>query len=272
MNALGMPDPQALNPMLKVPIFYYHSIGNQGPETLSLARFRRHLELIRAKNFQPITFSRLLSLDFKDPGPYLVLSFDDGLLDNFENAAPLLQEFGFPATFFVIPGFDEVVRWVNPKTRAWSESKSEGFTIPFPSMQKHHRRQLHEAGMEIGCHTMHHRKLNEIPPTQYGHEIADSKALLEDQLGAEVSTFCYPKGRYNQKVLGWVQKSGYRGACTTMPAYYGQGTDRYECGRFLVENPKLFTRILRWASPECQWTGPFCRALGFPLKVKNTFF
>ena len=257
--------------MLKVPIFYYHSIGNEGPETLALRDFRDHLELIRQHGFKPITFTALLSLQPEETERFVVLSFDDGLLDNFENAMPVLDEFGYKATFFVIPGFDNVVRWVNPKTRSWTESKSEGYTIPFPSMQKHHRRQLLACGMEIGCHTMTHPKLNTILPDRLDFEISNSKCLLEDQLGAPVTTFCYPKGRYNAKILEKLSKADYLGACTTMPGYYGPNTPKFECGRFLIENPGLFRKILAWASPSCKWTGPLCDLLGYPLKFKNTY-
>jgi peptidoglycan/xylan/chitin deacetylase (PgdA/CDA1 family) len=260
------------NSMLKVPIFYYHSIGNHGPETLALGDFRRHLELVREHHFKPVTFAELLALNPDDCGRYVVLSFDDGLLDNFENAAPLLNEFGYRATFFVIPGFDNVIRWVNPKTRAWSESRKEGFSLPFPSMQKHHRRQLLDCGMEIGCHTMNHPKLNEIDGQLLQIEIADSKALLEDQLGSPVTTLCYPKGRYNRIVLDRVRSAGYTGACTTVPAYYDHHTPKYECGRFLIENPSLFNKILAWSSTVNWWTGPLCGLLRVPLKLKNTYF
>ncbi|MCI0667348.1 MAG: polysaccharide deacetylase family protein [Methylococcaceae bacterium] len=258
--------------MLKVPVFYYHSIGNRGPETLEISEFRKHLELIRQQGFKAITFSELLALEAHDSGRYVVLTFDDGLLDNFENAAPILSEYGYKATFFVIPGFDQVIRWVNPKTRAWSESQFDGFSIPFPSMQKHHRRQLFESGMEIGCHTMNHPKLNAIPEHRLQIEISDSKALLEDQVGSEITSFCYPKGRYNEMILDRVRTAGYLGACTTMPAYYRNDTPKFECGRFLVEDHRIYRKILEWASPVSQWTDPLCTMLQIPLKLKNTYF
>lgn len=221
--------------------------------------------------FQPITFSQLLGIDKQDRKAYVVLTFDDGLLDNFENAVPILNEFGYPATFFVIPGFDSILRWVNPKTRAWSESKRPGFTIPFPSMQQHHRRELAESDMEIGCHTMNHPSLNKTPSDRLDMEIVASKALLEDQLGMKITSFCYPKGRYNRSVLEKVEQAGYRGACTTMPGYYSPSTPKFECGRFLVESPELFQKILRWAHPACQWTETFCALLRIPLKFKNVY-
>lgn len=257
--------------MLKVPIFYYHSIGNVGPETLPAAEFKAHLSLIDSMGFIPITFADLVSKKLSGDHKYVVLTFDDGLLDNYEIAAPLLEERGYTATFFVIPGFDKITRWVNPKTSQWSDEKRTGFSIPFPSMQPNQRQELLSLGMEIGCHSMTHPKLNKIGVANLNSEIASSKNLLQDQLGHEVKTFCYPKGRYNQAVLNTVIEAGYVGACTTMPGYYRDHTPKFECGRFLVESRKLFEMILRWSSNSHGWTEFVCNALRPPLKLKNIY-
>jgi peptidoglycan/xylan/chitin deacetylase (PgdA/CDA1 family) len=223
--------------MLNIPIFYYHSIGNIGPETLSIDCFKRHLSLLAEAGFTTLTVSELFALDADDCGKYVALTFDDGLLDNYQNAAPILQEYGCKATFFVIPGFDAITRWVNPKTRQWSDESKPGYSIPFPSMQPHQRHELSDMGMEIGCHSMTHPKLNKIPVDALCHEMIASKKILEDQLGKAVTSFCYPKGRYNRAVLDYVEQAGYQSAFTTMPAYFGSQTARFECGRFLIESP-----------------------------------
>lgn len=257
--------------MLKVPVFYYHSIGNIGPETLSIDYFREHLARIKEAGFTPLTVSEMIALNENDCGKYVALTFDDGLLDNYEVAAPILQEFGYTATFFVIPGFDKVTRWVNPKTSQWSDIAKPGFTIPFPSMQPHHRRELSELGMEIGSHSITHPKLNKIADTQLRSEIIDSKLILEDQLGQPVTSFCYPKGRYNNRVLKYVKKAGYQCAFTTMPGYYRANTPHNECGRFLVESPQLFRKILNWASNRHHWSQGLCSVIQPGLKLKNYY-
>ncbi len=257
--------------MLKAPIFYYHSIGNLGPETLSADIFRDHLTLIKDAGFTPLTVSELTALDDNDCGKYVALTFDDGLLDNYEIAAPILQDYGYKATFFVIPGFDNLTRWVNPTTSQWSDVTKPGFTIPFPSMQQQHRRELVEMRMEIGSHSMTHPKLNKIPESQLHSEIIDSKLMLEDQLGQSVTSFCYPKGRYNNTVLKYIKKAGYESAFTTMPGYYRADTPRYECGRFLVESPELFTKVLNWLSSRHHWSQSLCSAIRPGLKLKNYY-
>ena len=69
----------------------------------------------------PITFSQLISGQYHTQRRNAVLTFDDGLIDNYDKAFPILKEFGFRATFFIIARFDKVTRWVNPKTSNWSD-------------------------------------------------------------------------------------------------------------------------------------------------------
>lgn len=257
--------------MVRIPVFYYHSIGNKGPETLAISQFREHLELMKTLGFSSITFSDLAAGSYDASRRNAVLTFDDGLLDNFENAYPVLQEFGYKATFFIIAGFDKVVRWVNPKTRNWSDTERKGYSIPFPSMQKHHRDELLDYGMEIGSHSFSHRKLNKISANELKAEIFDSKAKLEDQHGREIASFCYPKGRFNRAVLDLVDRAGYRGACTTIPAYFGRNTSRLECGRFLIKTTGLFEKILRLAVTESTIFDKLLMTVTPALKIKNAY-
>src|ERR1700680_3443240 len=74
-------------------------------------------------------------------------------------------------------------------------------------------------GFEIGAHTVTHQTLPELDSSGLLHEVNGSKQLLEDQLGEQVRMFCYPRGRYNSKVIGSVQQSGFLGARTTGMLY-----------------------------------------------------
>ena len=171
-----------------VPIFYYHSVGGEPPQTLAREQFRAHLEAIRRHGYRTVTLAQLLAGEYGEKT--CVLTFDDGLLDNFEVVFPLLREFGMVATFFVVPGYDELTRWVHPLTGQWSDEVKAGYTIPFENMKASHRAVLAEAGMEIGCHTFTHRKLTHLEPAEWEREIEGARTHLEVELGREVSTFC----------------------------------------------------------------------------------
>jgi peptidoglycan/xylan/chitin deacetylase (PgdA/CDA1 family) len=145
----------------------------------------------------------------------------------------------------VVPGFDEVTRWVHPGKRKWSNVQKEGYTIPYKNMQKNHRQELLDAGMEIGSHSFSHLKLHQIERKNLGYEIYDSKKYLEDELGAPIETFCYPNGGYNAAVIEAVQHAGYLGATTTWPGYYNPEKSHFKTNRFLIENPIFFSEVLK---------------------------
>lgn len=236
----GGPATRSNPPRIHVPIFYYHSVGGPPPQTLALDLFRQHLECVRRHACTTVTVAELLE---RGPRPgQVALTFDDGLLDNYVNVFPLLQELGMRATFFVVPGYDRVTRWVHPGTGRWSDVPGPGFSIAFQSMQSQHRQELVRHGMEIGSHTLTHRKLTWLQPEEARREIADSKRFLEDELGRPVSTFCYPNGRFNLRILQEVRRAGYRGACSTIPGYPGY---RFLLQRFLVEDPVYFEAVVR---------------------------
>jgi len=76
-------------------------------------------------------------------------------------------------------------------------------------------RSLAANGFEIGAHTISHRLLTELSPTEMSREVGGCKPVLEQILGKEVVMFCYPRGRFNADVLREVQRAGYGGARTT---------------------------------------------------------
>lgn len=228
----------------KIPIFYYHSIGGVGPETLSITRFKLHLEALKANSYTTITLADLYKGNYDPLNSNAVLTFDDGLLDNHDHALPLLNDYGFVGTFFVVPEFDKITRWVHPGKRKWSNVEKKGYTIPFKNMQKQHRQALLSSGMEIGSHSFSHPKLHRIKTTALAYEIIDSKKYLEDELGVAIETFCYPYGGYDTAVVDMVQRAGYLGATTTWPGYYHSEQSPYKTNRFLIEDPLFFSEVL----------------------------
>lgn len=240
------PSPRATGLLVEtapvVPIYYYHSVGGKPPQTLATDLFRRHLEAISEHGFKTLTVSELLA--GAPTARSCVLTFDDGLMDNFTVVFPLLQEYGFRATFYVVPGYDQITRWVNPCNGDWADLALPGYTVPFESMGAAHRQELAAAGMEIGCHTWSHRKLTQLNRSEWRRELEGARAHLEEELGAPVTSFCYPNGRFNLELLKRVARAGFQGACSTLPGYYRRWSHRYVLPRFLVEDPGFFESVL----------------------------
>ncbi|MGB9681236.1 MAG: polysaccharide deacetylase family protein [Minisyncoccia bacterium] len=119
----------------------------------------------------------------KMPEAIVTICFDDGYRSTYEIAYPILKQYGYPATLFVIP-------------KAVGE---EGY------MTLNQLRILSNNGWEIGSHTYSHQKLTTLPASEVERELKRSKEWLEER-GLKVYSFAYPYGAYNESVIEKVKK------------------------------------------------------------------
>ena len=77
-------------------------------------------------------------------------------------------------------------------------------------------RSLAADAFEVGAHTVTHPILTQIDRSQLDFEVGHCKQQLQQALGQEVTSFCYPRGRFNASVAAAVRKAGYRGARGTL--------------------------------------------------------
>jgi len=130
----------------------------------------------------------------------LVLTFDDGTRDFLENALPVLQEFAFSSTLFIVTGMVGGVR-------AWSDLP------PVPLMSANEIRSLQNMGFAVGAHTISHPRLSSLNENEAREEIAVSKQTLSNLLGTPVSWFAYPYLAATDWTRALVKEAGYVGAC-----------------------------------------------------------
>lgn len=195
-----------------MPTLMYHKIGNYPPGS-KLAKlwvkaddFRAQLTYLRDHGYTSITFS-----DWRDaekgikslpPKPVLI-TFDDGYMNNFELAYPLLREFGMKGCIFLVyETMDKHNGWHNPDTEPW---------LKMLTWQQ--IREMQESGtIEFGSHTMKHRNLSETSADDVRWELVESKKRLEDKLGREMVGFAYPygAGAYKPEVRRAALDAGYR--------------------------------------------------------------
>mgnify|MGYP000418546074 CR=1 FL=1 len=75
---------------------------------------------------------------------------------------------------------------------------------------------LADLGFEIGSHTIHHpQDLKRLSKIDAWCEIADSRRILQEVTKQTIDWFCYPRGRYNEKIIDMVRQAGYKYARTT---------------------------------------------------------
>lgn len=128
------------------------------------------------------------------PARAVVLTFDDGYMDAYSAALPLLQQHGYVATFYIVTGFVG-----QPGYMGWNEIRA-----------------LRDAGMEIGAHSVTHPDLTSLGLDELRAQVAQSGATIAAEIGAPVVSFCYPGGRFNDTVAAVAGESGYTSATTTI--------------------------------------------------------
>lgn len=186
-------------------ILLYHSVGNIAPFSIPTRDFEQHVAYLR-ENFHIILLRTLPEMlaQAATGDSIACITFDDGLLDNYEQALPILEKHGVKASFFIPTGA--------------IGGTGCGAYDGQPHMTAVQLREMASLGHEMGAHTVTHPKLTQVTPQRAWQEIADSKAALEDVLGEPVVSFAYPKGNYNEAVKRMVREAGFRLATTTREA------------------------------------------------------
>jgi peptidoglycan/xylan/chitin deacetylase (PgdA/CDA1 family) len=188
----------------RVPILMYHRLTARTgahPYSLRVDRFRRQLSLLRAfgyRSVSPVDVADATLGGTRLPPRSVVITLDDGYLDTFVAALPLLLEFGFSATCYLVA--DRV-------------GGSSDWTMPASLMGWQEAREWLAAGMAIGSHALTHHDLTRLPSDELFTEVSVSKARLEEKLGVEVESLAYPFNRVGPREMRAVEIAGYRAAC-----------------------------------------------------------
>lgn len=174
-------------------VVLFHRVDDRfagNPISCSVETFRRFCQFF-GRHFDVISLSELIRrLEAGDSvARTLVINFDDGYRDNYTQAAPILEEYGLTATYFVATDFIG-----SESSSVWDQERN----LISEWMTWAQLRDLKQRGFEIGAHTCSHPDLGLMDSTEANHEILRSKQVLEQQLGVEIDLFSYPFGDIDQ--------------------------------------------------------------------------
>ena len=194
--------------------------------TVSLPLFDRYCRFFR-DHFNVVPLGDLVTrLERRQPlDRELSITFDDGYLDNFQNAAPILRKYSLPAAFFV------VTRWMGGDVVPWWDRQAR---VRHPWMSWEQVRTLHRSGFEIGAHTRTHVDLGAVGGRYAEAEITGARADLERELGGAVDLFAYPYGtRENMSEANrmLVKQAGFRCCCSCFGGGVASDTDPFRLAR-----------------------------------------
>jgi peptidoglycan/xylan/chitin deacetylase (PgdA/CDA1 family) len=187
------------------PVLLYHRIAATTPkeDPLRLAVppevFEWQMHYLHSKGFTIISLEHLsdeVSQGKNGLSKQIVITFDDGYLDNYTNAFPILQNYGFAATFFIVTD-------LLGKMSHWDSS-------PIPLMNWEHVKEMSRYGMSFESHTRTHPNLLTLDDGAVMNELRDSRHELEDILGVPIRHLAYPYGRFDQRVNRLAGMAGYQ--------------------------------------------------------------
>ncbi|MCL4585951.1 polysaccharide deacetylase family protein [Fusobacterium nucleatum] len=225
----------------EVPVIMYHRVINNAENEgvygtyIYEDMFKKHLQYLKDKNYTVITFKDLDKIGwrnrFEKDRKYIILTFDDGYKDNYDLAFPILKEFNFKATIFLM-GSLTYNEW---DAKAGGERK---FSLMSVEMIK----EMQDYGIEFGAHTFNHPKINTLSNEEIEHQIVDVKKPLEEKIGKEIITFAYPYGILNDYAKEMAKKAGYTFALATDSGSVCLSDDLYQIRRIAIfPNTNLFS-------------------------------
>jgi len=174
--------------------------------------FERQVRWLAASGWSFQSMSELLDADASPSEKRVCITFDDGYLDNLEQAMPILKKHGAKATLFLVADRASCPDW--PAQRKASKAGSD--LSREVRMNDAQVRTLLDSGcFELGSHTVTHPDLTQLDPEARKRQFTESKSTLEKLFGQTIRTFCYPFGLYSPEDPEMLRQCGYEAAVTT---------------------------------------------------------
>jgi peptidoglycan/xylan/chitin deacetylase (PgdA/CDA1 family) len=183
-------------------ILLYHHVSDDTPKVTSVSpdTFRQHMQYL-ADNHKVLPLKQVIeTLQNNQPLPdkTVVITFDDGYDNIYDNAHPILKEFAFPYTIFVTP---PLIGKLNHQL-SWQQMKRMGAeNASFANHGKQHSHLLSKNADESQQDWL----------SRTMQDIEDAEKMLEQNIGYSLKYFAYPYGEFDKKLKQQLRKKGYIG-------------------------------------------------------------
>ena len=194
--------------------------------------FREQMKYLADNGFTTIDLYDLsLAITAKTelPPKPIIITMDDGYLDNYTEAFPILQEYGHTATFFIVTEFVDFGR--------------EGY-MTWPMIEE-----MAAAGMRMEPHSRTHPDLSERDKDFLIWEILGPQETLAAHIGYPPLYFSYPGGRYDDETIQVLSELNFWGAVTTEGGKWHGFNDRFEWTRVRMRNTTHIAEFADFVAP-----------------------
>jgi peptidoglycan/xylan/chitin deacetylase (PgdA/CDA1 family) len=242
-----------------VPVLMYHHVSpNPGLVTVSPETFARQMEHVHRAGFTTLSADRFLAFlegQAEVPRKSVLITFDDGFLDNYVHAYPVLRQYGLRATVFAVTGWvgDGPVRAragqgeatklpATPDHRscmaAIRDGRGDDVMLRWSEVQQMET----EGVVEVHSHTHRHVRWDERCADRAEQlaglkaDLEQSRSALRQRLAKESSHLCWPWGRFEPDDQSLANDLGFRAQYTTFKGVNVCGTNPASVARVVVKD------------------------------------
>ncbi|MBC2770853.1 polysaccharide deacetylase family protein [Pusillimonas minor] len=236
-----------------VPVLMYHHVTPAGGViNATPGHFESQLQWLKSHGYRSLTSDQFAAHLHGDAAPAksVLITFDDGYLDNFIHAYPLLKKYGFNALIFLVTSWmqDGASRPLTGTTAPLTPDHAKCMTLvsnaAFDDVAlrwSEVERMANDGVCEFHSHTHTHTRWDKVDPVnknaRMASELADSRATLLSRLGSVSAHFCWPQGYFDADYRQIALEAGFRYLYTTHA--FGMnvpGTDPAHIYRFAVRD------------------------------------
>jgi hypothetical protein len=235
-----------------VPVLMYHHVGpHPGLVTVSPEIFTSHMEYLAARGYTTLAaddFLEFLRGRHPIPAKSVLITFDDGYLDNYVHAYPVLRRLGQRATIFAVTGWigDGPARiglpLICPDHKACKAAilggKADSVMLRWAEIEE-----MEASGtIEIHSHTHTHTRWDQQIPDgiarleKMHEDLALSRAMLQVRLGRKSSHLCWPQGYFQHDYQEAAMALGFDALYTTRRDLNTPSTSPQDIGRIVVKD------------------------------------
>src|SRR3990167_4965808 len=247
--------------MNPVPVFMYHHVSPHKGDMVTVAPdvFEAQMRFLAEAGYKTLRADEIVdyaatpALHSSPLGGErmirgtVAITFDDGYLDNYIYAFPVLKKYNIKATIFL------VTDWVERS----SEFRVQSSELKIKKIPDHNRckelidegktheaimnwdmvKEMQESGfVDFYSHTMTHRKCAELSDAELMRELQDSKRIIEQRLNKPSPYLCWPKGSYNSGAIEAAKWAGYKALFTTGKGIVKRDSDAFSIKRIVVKD------------------------------------
>lgn len=175
-----------------IPVLYYHSVRPTEDNELIISpeKLKEQLEFLKSEGYKSLSlqeFSDYILNNAPVPEKSVLITFDDGYMDNYDNAFPVLKELNMKAVIFCIT------------------FKLDGSYY----LSNDAIKEMTDYGIDIQSHTVNHDDLSSLNYQDTLTTLKNSKESLESITNSKIYAIAYPFGKFNDSTFDAAKSAGY---------------------------------------------------------------